>query len=286
MWASQPAVGTPLDWAHPLNRGLAGYWPLWEGVGGKVYDLSGAGSVGTLTNITQGPTSGWTGGFAGGHSLRFDGSDDFVSLGDKASYDFLTSDFTLCARVNPSSSNTRDAILGKDDAGANRDWFWGLNTNSIGTNVAGQVAFGWSSDTVKFYNGDSAAGIVPVDKWSDLAVGRRGAKLFLHVNGAAVTFTESASGGGAVTDTVRDTSVSLEIGRRTLGGGFNDNFHGRIADVRIYNARALTPTEIWQLHAQPYSMFARPLASRVFVRRFNPAWAVGANQILGGGIGA
>lgn len=251
MAKTKPPFATPLNWANPLNTGLILALPMWEGVGSKVFDLSGLGGIGTITNVTQGATSGWAGGRDGGYSLRFDGSDDYINMGDEARYDFGTSDFALCAWIYPRTSNTRDMILGKDSA--TRGWIWILNSTSAGLNSAGQVALAWTADGTKFWNVDSAAGVVPTLAWTHLVCGRKGSTVLLYVNGRSVTFTGAGVAGGAATDTVRDTSVALEIGRRTLVG-FTDPFDGGMDGVRIYN-RMLSADEVWQLYVDPYQVF-------------------------------
>ena len=79
---TQPPLGTPLNFAHPLNRELVGYWPMGEGAGIRAQDLSGKGNHGTLTNMVQGSTSGWTGGKFG-RAINFDGTNDFIAVNSK-----------------------------------------------------------------------------------------------------------------------------------------------------------------------------------------------------------
>ena len=46
----KPPLGARLIPGHPLANGLVGCWLMNEGSGNKVYDLSGNGNSGTLTN--------------------------------------------------------------------------------------------------------------------------------------------------------------------------------------------------------------------------------------------
>ena len=45
----KPILGRGINWGDPLARGLVGYWLMNEGVGNKVYDLSGNGRTGTIS---------------------------------------------------------------------------------------------------------------------------------------------------------------------------------------------------------------------------------------------
>jgi len=77
----QPFRGTMIQRAHPFSRGLVGRWPLNEGTGNKVFDYSGNGNHGTLTNMD--PATDWVSGRNGlGFALDFDGDNDNILVGD------------------------------------------------------------------------------------------------------------------------------------------------------------------------------------------------------------
>ncbi len=40
-WIQKPPLGIPVNWSHPLSRGLVGCWLMNEGSGNLTYDLSG-----------------------------------------------------------------------------------------------------------------------------------------------------------------------------------------------------------------------------------------------------
>lgn len=159
----------------------------------------------------------------------FNGSSQYVTMGDVTNFDFLTADFTVSGWVNPATSNTRDMIQSKD--GSTRGWILILNSNSGGTNVAGQVAFSWSTDGVKFTNLDSASGLVSTVTWTYLSVSRSGGSMLLYKNGVSQTFTKT--GTGAITDSIRDTNAAYELARRAIGGSFFDYFNGSLDEQRI-----------------------------------------------------
>jgi len=69
--------GADSDAPH-LWDGLVGGWPFQEGGGSTLHDVSGYGNHGTLTNMD--PATDWVVGEKG-WALDFDGSDDYVNLG-------------------------------------------------------------------------------------------------------------------------------------------------------------------------------------------------------------
>ena len=70
----KPNLGIPINWGNPLAKGLVGYWPMLEGTGNTVQDLSGNGNDGNLVADTH-----WVGGKFG-PCLSFDGDEDYVLL--------------------------------------------------------------------------------------------------------------------------------------------------------------------------------------------------------------
>ena len=64
----KPTRGILPNKSCPLSRGLVGYWPMLEGTGGKISDLSNNGNIGELTG-----TALWSSGLFGG-CVDYDGS--------------------------------------------------------------------------------------------------------------------------------------------------------------------------------------------------------------------
>lgn len=87
-WSCKPPLGVPINWRHPLAKGLVGYWLMNENGGTHVADLSGNGNHGTLTGMAfpGTPTSGWTAG-RDGPALALDGTNDYVQIGDVGALD-------------------------------------------------------------------------------------------------------------------------------------------------------------------------------------------------------
>ena len=105
--AVKPYRGTPLNKNHPLARGLAGCWVMNEGTGFKVFDLSGNGNTGTMTGMTN---SDWVPG-TDGYALDFDGTDDYIAVGDRSSLQFSDA-FTIMIRCQHSDAYVLSTVRG------------------------------------------------------------------------------------------------------------------------------------------------------------------------------
>lgn len=205
----------------PNNLGLVGYWSFNEGTGLKATDFSGQGNTGTLTG---GPT--WAAGKLGG-ALRFDGTDDYVSVGAPSSL-AVTNAFSISAWVKSSNLSGRRGVVSKVATGSdyiiietNESTFRVLAGNLSGTSTAlssGAIDTNWHHVVFK-YDGTTSS---------------------LYVDG---TFVTSA--------TVNLSPYGWNTGGGwVLGGnesGFVSYYDGSLDDIRIYN-RALGANEITKLY--------------------------------------
>jgi hypothetical protein len=132
------------------DTGLVGYWPF-NGpdiAGTTAYDRSGKGGNGTLTNS---PTKA-----IGkiGQGISFDGTNDYINLGDTSVVDFGTGDFTMSAWVYNTSQSAIDVVFGKDDTGGTapyRQLLFRLNSDTGGALSSGAVNFvHFGADANKF----------------------------------------------------------------------------------------------------------------------------------------
>ncbi len=81
--------------AQDYTTGLSAHWTFDEGAGSSAGDSSGNGNIGTLTN---GPT--WGTGIKGG-SVVFDGTDDYIDIGD--GYADFTTGMTIAMWAKPTA---------------------------------------------------------------------------------------------------------------------------------------------------------------------------------------
>ncbi len=210
----------------PNNLGLVGYWSFNEGVGGLAGDSSGNRNTGTLTGANGLPA--WTNGKLG-KALKFDGTDDVVTVGTSA---FTTGATTITMWVKPTASQQNG--LGDLRVGGSGLIIY---ERTIGA-IAERAMMGFRGQPEM----NTPTSVITVGAWTFLA--------FVYNGGAKndlASFAIYANG-------VNQTSLTAQ---GTIGGSTTYNrvgsdqssafFNGSIDEVRIYN-RALTANEISQLY--------------------------------------
>ena len=229
-----------MDSNHPLSVGCVGLWLLNEAGGLSAYDLSGNNNHGTLTNQ---PT--WTSGRFG-QALSFDGVNDYVDCGNKASLnptEALTVESWVKFNFLDYTGKTGEllAIAGKgfpDAADPNYGWWFSYdnrnNRKAFHYTCFGNSAGGYAGG-VNNFAGTAYGYTFSTGVWYHLAftITQTEAKLF--INGAQHGPTKSISN-----LQLADTTRTLRIGKLS---SVNSYWDGLIDEVRIYN-RALTSEEI------------------------------------------
>ena len=230
--------GLILDRAHPLSRGLVGWWPLNEAGGRRANDLTGNAS-GLLTND---PT--WSGGVLG-NAILFDGSNDYVNIPHNPIHQFSTQ-LTFCAWVCPTSGTSYPPLLSKTN-GAADGYSWEFNNGAPETSIAlwhysgGWVAKGYST--------------IPNAKWSFVATVMNNVTEVFYLNGYQVNSY-------ANTDTISASTVALQICGSTSLSRYAG---GAVSNMRVYN-RALDKREVAWLYADPMAGARAPRGiARTFI---------------------
>jgi len=232
----KPTRGLQLNKGHLLARGLVGCWLFNEGTGGKVYDLSGNGDVGTL----QGNAYFTSGKF--GSALEFDGTGDYVDCGNGAGN--VTDGMTWAFWVN------------MNDMSGSQDHEFLSKYTALGTNRAYRIATSIADNKILRFmaSEDGSGGTVSGNDWSDffsfgewifVAITKQGSTLSAYKNGVYVSSKTDIIWTGAVT--------SFKI------GGKSTYFNGLIDHVMIFS-RALCASEIARLYREPFAMFSRPIS--------------------------
>jgi hypothetical protein len=210
-----------------------GWWPMDEGVGTVVEDLSFYEKNGTLVNMEGGD---WKTGKIGDHSLELDGVDEYINCGKEFIFDFeRTNSYTLSSWVKISSVN--GSIISKVNTTNNNRGF-DVYCNSTGAIVANLV-----------HDLDSNAIIVEgsteIDdgEWHFIVVTYDGSSnatgVKIYIDGALDNLTILKNN---LNDTIKN-GANFNIGART-----GDNyFSGYVDDVRIYNF-ALSQSDITWLN--------------------------------------
>jgi len=199
----------------------------YSGIGNTIYDLAGFGNTGTLTN---GPTfSALNGG-----SIVFDGSNDYVTIGDKLDLGLASYTFSCWFKLN--SVSGYQCIFSKSiaDYATNRYALY-IDNNKLKSFMQGDL----SSGDVDF----SSTLTLSTGTWYHItSVYDRSGTLKLYVNGSL-----DSSGTISQWQNVNiQTSYTFKIGSYANPGDTPTFFtNGNITSFLAYN-RALSATEIMQ----------------------------------------
>ncbi|MDO8619660.1 MAG: DUF2341 domain-containing protein [Candidatus Daviesbacteria bacterium] len=238
--------------AYDYNRGKpVGWWKMDECQGTVANDSSGNNNSGTITIGGTGTqtgvgtcidglsTSTWANGATGKRnaSLNFDGTDDYITMGDPASgiLDPGTGNFTLSAWVK-TTMTTQGGIISKEQAAGNSRYYMSVN-NSPGTNP-GKLGF-YLKDT----SGNSLESAIGTKTFNDgswhhvaIAFDRTANLAYGYIDGAQIGSVSISTVTGTITNT-----FNFAVGARNEGSTLF--FNGQIDDVQIFNY-ALTSTQV------------------------------------------
>ena len=194
----------------------------YSGSGTTWTDVSGSGNNGTLTN---GPTYS----SANSGSLVFDGTNDYVNLGNSSSYSLSGQSFTIECWIRPTAyasgaggQEGRTVIGQWTFSGGVQGWRIDINTTNINWYTTGTIH----------------STSISLNEWTHIIVTGNGTTTSFYKNGTLV------SGPTADTLTNVTNSKSLLIGA-LLHDVYSYYYQGNISNARIYN-RALSAAEILQ----------------------------------------
>lgn len=240
---------SPVDWNHPLNRGLYGWWlttPITRG-GGRWIDLTGNNTsdirdnttvTSTLWRTSEGRRGGWG-------CLAFDGSNDNVLM-DATSTTIMTGfgNFTVTSWVR-TASNELQHLCGSYDGG---DDGFGIDLNAGTGGAAADGALrcfsrtGVTSDVIG-YTADTG---FDDGTWHHIAVSwQLGPDIIdFYVDGKqwATSYDEQAAGTSHAT-----FDRAILIGALNNEGTASNAVNGFLDDFRFY-LRALSGAEIARLY--------------------------------------
>ena len=242
-------MAAPVNWAHPLNRGLTSWWIVLPGMtsGARFIDIVNPnGNHGTLTNMDH---LDWVGSADGWGALDFDGSDDYVNV--PWPHTLVGDSVTIMAAVNTDDSTKRQMIVSRDDAAGTRQFYFQFEdgnlefalyvVNNTGTEaLVGGVTTG--KDT--FVAGRVIDG-VSKKVWLDQA-----------------TNISTSDGLSFQSDA---TTEPLQLGRRSRSAS-EQEFNGQIKSISFHR-RALSDDEVdWyrELSQQGYPGLLNRIEPRLF----------------------
>ena len=212
-----------------MNTALAGWWKFDENTGETANDASGQQRFGTVDGATS-----ITG--IAGNALAFDGIDDKVNLGTRASLDG-TADFTVAAWIKTMAGKDQ-VIMQQRNGGFNGQYQFMVRSN-------GQLRFFVFRSNNQF-NFDSGPDFRVNDGlWHHVVAIRNGVTGLLYIDGVLANSIEGTFVAAL------DGDIEAAIGADIRDS--NKYFHGSIDEVRLWS-RALSTTEI-----QSFSDNARPV---------------------------
>ena len=242
---TKPSVGYGVDWSDPISKGLVGCWLFNEGAGAFAFDIARK-NKGTLTN---GPT--WTSGKFG-KGLSFDGTNDYVNIGDVLDQ---TGSFSLSAwvkRAGDSPTGRAGTIVGKEMA-STAQFMLEIIDSSEGTspNTVRFITFGLA--VISVYSTQT----ITNGQWYHIVATFDSSSITqkIYIDGVQ-NATQTTTG------TMTANSDTLKIGYSQGTGASNNYFFGVIDDVRIYN-RALSAGEVKRLYSEPFAGILSPVQRRI-----------------------
>ncbi len=250
-WEHNPPLGSPIDWGHPLAKGLIGCWLMNETQGHIIRNLAG-GEPGIISGAVWQKDDKQS-------SLSFNGtgSTNFVAIGKMPH--LTTKRGTVATWVKmPSNSGGRIIFYGANVTGGNglggqnEMHFWTDGTQPIQMFMNGGVSFAGTTD-------------IDDSLWHFVACTWDAATVKLFVDGE-----EEASVANNANDFA--CSASTYIARSDTGarGGL-----GNYTNFMVYN-RTLSPDQIKQLFRAPYAFIKSPDPS------YTSAVAAGVIKTLNG----
>lgn len=224
----------PSQVAYDYNKGAPiGWWKLDECQGSTANDSSGNSNNGAITigasgsqdylgTCQIGTSAAWTNGAIGhiNSSLNFDGTDDYIDLGNNSSLD-LTSEFTLSTWLKSDTGDT-GYILGRFQA-----------------SDAGYM-MRWNNTNLTLYYGNtenvSSSSFSSTNNWVHAVITFNNGIVNFYRNGLLIGTNSEITINSA-------PSINNTIGSRWGGSTTGHYFQGQIDDARIYNY-ALTNKQI------------------------------------------
>jgi len=223
---------------------VSGWWPMYEGSGQTVHDLSGHGNNGTLgsTPAADDNDPSWIKGFPFGSALRFDGN-DFVRIPNAPQLN--TANLTVSTWVRASASpGLYRYVLGKGATGCNSASYGLYTAYSGGLRFyiydpsRGEITSGLA-DPAQVWNG----------KWHHIAGTWDGTTAKLFIDGKLVPGSSSVPG------TIDYDQGAGDVGVGDFLGTCDLFYTGDIDDVAIFS-QALPIDKYWSALSL---LFPKPL---------------------------
>lgn len=238
----KPVCAFPLNYSHPLAKGLVAQSLFNEGGGNKIYENVKRRFSGTVT----GTGASW----ARGHWIS-GASSAYVDYGDQAAL-YQANAFTIYIRFTRTAVYGSNSFIGGDYTGAGSVSNYALRISAT-THL---LNFWWENPNSQIYNCVSNVA-VPLGTVSTLAATWDGGNRLVYILSQGVKDVSTA-----VSNPQTHTDVGANFAIGNAGSFVGTGAQGAYECWGMYD-RALTLNEIQLLHYAPYSMYS-PGIKRVF----------------------
>ncbi len=271
-----PPGNTEGNCAAGLSPAPVAEWNFDEGSGQSTLDTSGNANTGQLgsTSGVDATDPAWTNGKVG-KGLRFDGVDDYVSMGDQTTLNFGTN-FSVSAWIYPVSNPTGDGsgIINKIQS-----YFSGRNGYALVIRGMGEgKCAGMVADASGYTENAGTGSAIALNTWSHVELTYDGSNLRCFLNGI-IQWTTPA------TRTPTPSGYNFLVGDNLDNSGTR-YFPGRIDNVKTYNY-ARTPAQIaWDYNrGAPVAWYKLDECSASTLHSTNSAYDSSLNGTLTVGAG-
>lgn len=210
-----------------------------DGVGNAFYDSSDPPGDNGFPILPDGVTVTPSGTFTtqkmkdGRNIWKFDGSTNYITISDHASWSMFLNDFTIAGWVKFDSIAANKVIIGQY-TDANNQWYLQWTTSNI------IQLYGITSSTARFNFSCPLTAVA--NTWYHIVVQRSGSSCIMYINGVAQTVTQTT----AFSATATDIAAVLSIGK--INTGYQT---GNIKDLQIFT-KALTMDQISALYQETF----------------------------------
>lgn len=243
----KPPLGYEIDWSHPLVQSeneedgpsLAACYLMNEKGDTQIRDLTGNGNTGTFVNDTH-----WVAG-PDGPAIDFDGTNDYINLGN-----FLgagISSLTVAIWFKPDILIGRHALINQWGDSGDR-----VFTLEYGTAGDGKLEFTISKTGAAFFRASEDVGSITASIEYNIVGVYDNSNVLVYAEGQLRKLGAAVSG-----DLFNEEVEPIKIGEMSTGGGAND-YNGTFDKAYVWVNRALSASEVAQLHRDPYA-FIRPI---------------------------
>jgi hypothetical protein len=247
---AKPPFGAELDKDHALAQGMVACFVMNEGSGRRLRDLSQRSAFALSGGGTADPS--WVGG-SSGRALRFDGSNDYFTVGTPVQLN-LAGPMTIVARVCRTGTASACQVISKGFE-SNITQYQLYFQDNDGFSRANRMRFGT-------YNGSHQEVVsnsqVALGTWQQWIAGYTGSSYRMVLNGTLDSISPNP-----VAPVSNGRNVFIGAVDAPSAGGTLQFWPGLIDYIYVY-ARSLEEEEEERIYQEPFSMIRSGIARKFY----------------------